>query len=342
MRFAEILGNDGVKRALAGMVDAGKVPHAILFHEDDGCGAVPKCIAVLQYLFCPDRAAGDSCGACPSCNKISKLIHPDIHFVYPVTGGSLIPSSAKPTALSYVKQWRELVLGNPYFTERDLNEALGIEGKASLISVAEAREILGRLSFHSLEGGWRSVVVYLPEKMNADAANRLLKSIEEPPERTLFLLVTHAPEKVLPTIASRCQHIRLVPVRRTDAALSAEAAEERELMTALLSAVLDRDLTAALEAGEAVAALPSRERIKSFLRYASRMLRNVFLIQQSLPALSDAAAEEEEDVRRFASGLKRSYPRSVLPLLDRSLMLVDRNVNAKIVLCDLVNKMFVL
>ena len=177
MRFAEIHGNDGVKRALAGMVDSGKIPHAILFHEDDGCGAVPMCVSFLQYLFCRNRSEGDSCGACAECNKIAKLIHPDIHFVYPVTGGSIIPSSAKPTALSYVKQWRELVLGNPYFTERDLHEALGIEGKSSLISVAEAREILGRLSFHSLEGGWRAVVMYLPEKMNAEAANRLLKSI---------------------------------------------------------------------------------------------------------------------------------------------------------------------
>ncbi len=342
MRFAQIQGNEGVKRALAGMVDSGKIPHAILFHEDDGCGAVPMCVAFLQYLWCRDRHGADSCGECPSCNKISKMIHPDIHFVYPVTGGSIIPSSAKPTALSYVKQWRELVLGNPYFTEQELNEALGIEGKSSLISVAEAREILGRLSFHSLEGGWRAVVVYLPEKMNADAANRLLKSIEEPPEQTLFLLVTHAPEKVLPTIASRCQHIRLVPVRRPDATVGAEESEERELLTTLLSAVLARDLSAALEAGEAIAALPSRERIKSFLRHASGTLRQVFLCQQGLDAMVQAPEEELAQIRRFAGGLKRSYVRSVLPFLDRSAMLIDRNVNGKIVLCDLVNKMFML
>ena len=366
MRFADIQGNEGVKRALAGMVDAGKIPHAILFHEDDGGGAVPMCVAFLQYLWCPNRSARpepglteglfgaeeeapdlterlpDSCGACPSCNKISKLIHPDVHFVYPVSGGSLIPSSAKPTALSYVKQWRELVLGNPWFTERDLHEALGIEGKNSLISVAEAREILGRLSFHSLEGGWRAVVVYLPERMNAEAANRLLKSIEEPPERTLFLLVTHAPEKVLPTIASRCQHIRLVPVRRTDLAEGAEEQEERELMAALLDAVVGRDLSAALEAGEAVAALPSRERIKAWIGYASRMLRDVFLVQQGLTAIAGASEAELADATRYAGRLKRSFSRSLLPVLDRSAMLIDRNVNAKIVLCDLVNKMYVL
>ena len=340
MRLSEIQGNEGVKRALTGMVDEGKIPHAILFHEDDGGGAVPLCVAFLQYLFCQRRSDSDACGTCPSCNKIAKLIHPDVHFVYPVTGGSLIPSSAKPTALSYVKEWRELVLAHPYFTERDLNEALGIEGKTALISVAEAREILGRLSFHSLEGGWRAIVVYLPEKMNAEAANRLLKSIEEPPERTLFLLVTHAPEKVLPTISSRCQRIRLVPVPHTDAQMRAEEQEERELAVALLDAIVGRDLSSALETGEAIAALPSRGRIKSWLSYASRLLRNVFLTQQGLDSLVGASETEQEDARRYASQLKRSYTRSVLPFLDRSAMLVERNVNAKIVLCDLVNKMF--
>lgn len=359
MRWADIPGNEDVKRALAGMVDAGKVPHAILFHEDDGCGAVAMCLAFLQYLWCPNRGSGstspglweeepaagglpDSCGACPSCNKIGKLIHPDVHFVYPVSGGSIIPASAKPTALSYVGQWRELVLSNPYFTERDLSEALGIEGKSALISVADAREILGRLSFRSLEGGWRAVVVYLPEKMNADAANRLLKSIEEPPEQTLFLLVTHAPEKVLPTIASRCQTIRLVPVQRPDAALDADTAEDRELLCALLDAVVARDLSAALEIGEAVAALPSRGRIQGFLRYASRVLRAVFLVQQGLDAIAGMTDTELSDAQRYAGSLKRSYARMAQPLLDRSALLIERNVNAKIVACDLVNKLFVL
>ena len=341
MRWAELPGNEGVKRALAGMVDAGRVPHAILFHEDDGCGGVAMCVAFLQYLMCSNRGPDDSCGACPACNKVGKLIHPDVHFVYPVTGGSIIPSSAKPTALSYVAQWRELVLANPWFTERDLSEALGIEGKSALISVADAREILGRLSFRSLEGGWRAVVVYLPEKMNAEAANRLLKSIEEPPEQTLFLLVTHAPEKVLPTIASRCQCIRLVPVSRPGTA-DADTAEDRELMVSLLDAVVARDLMAALEVGEAVAALPSRGRIQSFLRYASRLLRTVFLVQQGLPSVAGASEEELADAQRFAPKLKRSYARAVQPLLDRSAMLIDRIGNAKIVLCDLVNKLFVL
>lgn len=388
MRFADIAGNEAVKAALKGMVDSGRIPHAIMFHEDDGGGAVGLCLALLQYLGCscrpaaggapaddgglfggapadddglfgdasenlfggPDEAPApapepapaleDSCGQCPWCNKISKLIHPDVHFVFPVTGGSIIPSSAKPTSLSYVKQWRELVLSNPCFTEQDLDEALGIEGKSALIAVGDAKEILGSLAFNSLEGGWRSVVVYLPEKMNQDAANRLLKSIEEPPERTLFLLVTHAPEKVLPTIASRCQCIRVGRASRV--VVTPDQAEMRELFVPLMDAILARDLLAALETGEAVAALPSRDKIKSFLRYASSMMRNLFLVQQGLRSVTGAPEEDLEAVNAWASKLKKSYARTILPHVDRSLMLIERNVNAKIVVCDLVNKMFMI
>ena len=152
------------------MVDSGKVPHAIMFHEDDGGGGVPIALAFLQYLFCKDKAGGDSCGACPSCNKISKLIHPDVHFIYPVNTGA---------STDFAAQWRELVLSNPVFTENDLREALGIEGKNAMIKVDEAKTVLDILSLYALERGYRALVMYLPEKMNKEAANRLLKAVEE-------------------------------------------------------------------------------------------------------------------------------------------------------------------
>ena len=115
MRFAGIQGNGDVKRVLAGMVDEGRIPHAILFHEDDGCGAVPMCVAFLQYLWCPDRADGDSCGVCPACNKISKLIHPDVHFVFPVAATSSLGESEKKHPISdyFLDGFRQLVLTNP-------------------------------------------------------------------------------------------------------------------------------------------------------------------------------------------------------------------------------------
>ena len=341
MRFGEIQGNENVVKALVGLVDSGKIPHAIMFHEDDGGGAVSLCLAFIQYLDCKSRSAEDSCGACPSCNKVSKMIHPDVHFVFPVSGGSLIPASAKPTSLSYIKQWRELVLSNPFFTEADLYEALGIEGKATNIAVAESRYLLDKLSFNALEGGYKSVVIYLPEKMGAETANRLLKSIEEPSEKTQFLLVTHAPEKVLSTISSRCQCIRVAPVRRGGAQAPGVSSVEREIFDAVMGAIRRQDLFAALEAGEQIAALPSKAKVKSFYNYFSEQMRKVFLYQQGLPQLAVLADDEEVSIPELARGLKRSFARASLPLLDRAAMLTDRNVNVKIVACNLVNKLYI-
>ena len=208
MKFAQVQGNEDVKQALVGMVDSGRIPHAILFHEDDGGGAFPLALAFLQYLFCRDRHDGDSCGVCPSCGKIAKLIHPDVHFVFPTAAGVL--------SEQYMEPLRKLVAERPDFREAELADALGIEGKNSMIAVTESRRLLEKLSLSALEGGWRAVVIYLPERLNAEAANRLLKMIEEPPAQTQFLLIAHQLERVLTTISSRCQRIRIRPAGTGD------------------------------------------------------------------------------------------------------------------------------
>lgn len=324
MIFDEIQDNAQVRKVLTDMVDSGRIPHAIMFHEDDGGGAVRMCLGFLEYLM--------------RSSKVSKLIHPDIHFVFPVAGGSIIPAKDKPTSQSYLQQWRQLVLSNPYFTESDLNEALGIESKSAIIAVAEAKQILEKLAFNALEGGYQAVVIYLPERMNMETANRLLKSIEEPPERTEFLLITHAPERVLTTISSRCQSIRLIPVQRSEAQGSASCAEDVMLMRKLFSALSVRDLCCALEVGESIAALPSRERMKSFCRTCGEGLRQMVLIQQgydSVLPVQDAAYWQS------LSGLfKKQFARRAMDTFSRAYMLVDRNVNPKIIFCDLVDRLF--
>ena len=171
MTFAQVPGNDELKQALIGMVDAGRVPHAILFHEDDGGGAFPLCLAFLQYLFCKERRDGDSCGRCPSCGKISKLIHPDVHFIFPTAAGAL--------SEQYMEPLRKLVSQNPSFREAELLAALDIEGKIPMIAVSEARRLLEKLSLSALEGGYRAVVIYLPERMNAEAAKNLYRFLHE-------------------------------------------------------------------------------------------------------------------------------------------------------------------
>ena len=161
-----VYGNTEVVAALHQMVASGHVPHALLLHEDDGGGAFPLCINFLEELY----------GGSP---RVQKLIHPDIHFVFPVAG------SDKPVSMQFLGKFRELALENPYFFENELYTAIGIEGKQGNISVNEARSILDRLSLSAVEGGYRTVLVYLPEKMNAQAANALLKMVEEPPAHCL-------------------------------------------------------------------------------------------------------------------------------------------------------------
>lgn len=320
-----VYGNTEVVAALHLMVESGHVPHALLLHEDDGGGAFPLVINFLEELY----------GGSP---RVQKLIHPDIYFVFPVAG------SDKPVSMQFLGKFRELALENPYFFENELYTAIGIEGKQGNISVNEARSILDRLSLSAVEGGYRTVVVYLPEKMNAQAANALLKMVEEPPAKTLFVLITHAPEKVLVTISSRCLHMRVQPLspeaeREVHARENASNQALTDLFHDLLEAIVSRDRLKALETGEAVAELKVREQQKSFCRLASEDLRRLFFLQK-MPALARVPEGEEDFYKRMAGALKPTFPRRGMAALDRALLLIERNVNQKILFTDLVNQLY--
>lgn len=320
----EGLGNKELNVTLARMVDTGRVPHAILFHEEDGGGAFPLCLDFLKYLYCSTKADHKACGVCPSCNKISKLIHPDVHFIFPTAASTL--------SVTYLKAFRELAVANPYFTESELNAALKIEGKNSLIAVSEAKRLLEVLSLSALEGGYRTVVMFLPEKMNAEAANKLLKIIEEPPALTQFVLITHKPEKVLTTISSRCQRIRVRP--RTQMVQGGEFGQP-ELFADLMSAMVARDLLASLEAAEAPASL-TREEAKSFCRYASEQCRKIFLTQQGVSPLVSA----DPQIIAWAAACPKTFPRKALAILDKAHSLIDRNISLKILFTDVCNRLY--
>lgn len=321
-----VFGNTEVVSALHSMVESGRVPHAILLHEDDGAGAFPIAINFLEELY----------GGSP---RVQKLIHPDIHFVFPVAG------EKNPVSLQFAVPFREMALANPYFKENQLYLAIGIEGKQGNISVAEARSILDRLSLSAVEGGYRTVVLYLPEKMNAAAGNALLKMLEEPPQNTLFVMITHSPEKVLTTISSRCLHMRVMPLTPEE---EAEVhAEENSAGSALLDlfydlmqAVLSRDMLSALETGEALAEIKVREQQKAFCRLAVQELRTIFLLQQKMPRLASVAPEREELVARIAASVKPSFPRYSMGCVDRAVQLLERNVNQKIIFTNLVSQIY--
>ncbi len=316
MIFSDIRGNDEVKKALLGMVESGRVPHSILFHEDDGGGAFPIVLAFLDLLY-----SGNP--------RVSKLIHPDIHFIF--------PAAASTISQQYMNKFRSLALQNPSFTEGNLNEALGLEGKNSLIAVTEAKHLLEVLSLSAMEGGLRSVVIYLPEKMNQEASNRLLKIVEEPPQNTQFLFITHAPEKVLQTISSRCQRMRIVPpVAGSMSICNTDNSTFDQVLDGIMSALASRDLFSSIEACESVADLPSRENMKAFCRYALSRLRLVFLLQQEMQSLAGACVKEMQ----WASCCRKSFPRLAMEAFSRASGLIDRNVNSKIVFTDLADRLF--
>ena len=339
MRFADIRGCDGLVEALAGMVDSGRIPHAILFHENDGGGGVPLALAFLQYLYCKNRADGDSCGECPECNKIRKLIHPDVRFIFPVAG--------KDLASKYVEEWRELVTRDPWFRESDLDAALGIEGKQGIISVAESRGIIDSLLLSAVQGGWRSVLIYLPEKMNQQAANALLKILEEPSESTIFLLITHSPESVMKTIYSRCLLVRVIPLsEEEELRVHPEKSPDYEVFCDifhdLVVAIEERNLSALIEIGETMAALPSREKQKNFCRFTGEALRRIFLLQQGLGDLARIPEEEKLFYSESAAKLPKKFPRVAISHFDRAAKLVSANVNQKILFSDLTNRLYLI
>lgn len=372
MRFADIIGNKAAADALRSMADSGRVAHAMLFYENEGCGALPLALAYVQYLNCSNPHDGDSCGECPSCRQMSKLIHPDVHFIFPVNKGPK-SSDDKPTSESYIKYWRELVLANPYFMETDLQKAIGIESKSGLIAVAEARSIIGKLSLTSVADGYKAVIFYLPEKMNQETANRLLKMVEEPPADTVFIFITHAPEKVLQTIFSRCQSLRVLPLSKEEveevlvermgvspseaqakaaaaggsvgAALSMIGDREEydrfmELFSDLMNALISRDLSSALDCGEQIAALESREKQKGFCTFAAECIRKIFMLQQNLPQIAAIPQEEEAFYAGIAGKCGRKFCPKTITNIEKVSYMIDRNVNSKILFCDLVNRMF--
>ena len=348
MRFADVIGNKEVAKALASMADSGRVAHAMLMYENDGCGALALALAYLQYLNCAHPKDGDSCGECPSCRQMSKLIHPDVHYVFPVNKGPKT-SDDKPTSESYIRYWRELAIANPYFTEADLQRAIGIESKTGLIAVAEAEFIINTLSLTAVSDGYKAVVLYLPEKMNQETANRLLKMVEEPPEKTLFIFITHSPEKVLQTIFSRCQSVRVMPLTKEEAAKvkalnpfddSEEYDRFMDLFADLMRAVVSGDLQAALECGEMAAALESREKQKAFCTFAGQCIRKIFMIQQNMPQIADVAEQEKEFYEEMAQRCGKGFCARTITNIEKVVAMIDRNVNSKILFCDLVNRMY--
>lgn len=208
MLFSGIIGQQKVKQRLIASVLEERISHAQIFAGAEGYGALPMALAYAQFINCENRREDDSCGQCPSCIKIDKLIHPDLHFSYPVA--NVKKDSSKPKSLDFISEWRETLSKNPYMGLNDwIQVIVGDENKQLFISVEESADIIHKLSLKTFESPYKILILWMPEKMRVDAANKLLKIIEEPPDQTLFILVTENRDQLLGTIVSRTQLLKI-------------------------------------------------------------------------------------------------------------------------------------
>ena len=213
MRFSDIIGQETEKRQLRQAVSEGRIPHAQLFVGPAGVGKLALALAYAQYISCPNRDEHDSCGTCPTCLQFNKLQHPDLHFVFPIIKGD-----EGDVCDAFADKWRGLLTEQRYFDIDDWYRVLGAETKQGMIYEKESAEIMRKLSLKSFSGGYKIMIIWQPEKMNVTCANKILKLLEEPPTKTLFLLVSEHPEQLLSTILSRVQEVRVPRLGEADIA----------------------------------------------------------------------------------------------------------------------------
>jgi DNA polymerase-3 subunit delta' len=355
------------------MVDENRLAHALLLTGPSGNGKLPIAVALARYILCSDRRNGDACGCCPSCVKMDKLVHSDLHFVFPVKKKKNSSSDSAPVSDDYIAEWREIFLKEPYFGYSDWLEMLDVENQQPIIYEKESSEILRKLSLKSREGGWKIMIIWLPEKMKEACSNKLLKILEEPPTETLFLLVAESTEHILPTILSRTQRVDIPRILADDIA---EALQRRyaldgdtarsiaqqsggdwekaesmlrvdndkrlylELFMTLMRMAYRRDIMAMKKWSEQVAAL-GRERQKGMLEYCQRMIRENFIMNFGRNEMLYLSPEERNFSVNFSPFVNENNIFGIMEEISDAQKHVEQNVNAKMIFFDMALRMIV-
>ena len=370
MLFKDIIGQEEAKERLIREAKEGKIAHARLFCGNEGVGKLPLAIAYAQYLSCEHPTDNDSCGVCPNCVKYNKLIHPDLHFVFPV-----IKKKNKDTISDdYLQEWREILNSSPYFNLNMWLKEMGAENQQAQIYVKESDEIIRKLNLKSSQGGYKVMIIWLPEKMNVECSNKLLKLLEEPPTQTIFILISEEPDMLLPTIQSRVQRFNIHAIDKekiaetlclnyglepNDAKNIAHRCQGNflkaletihlnednqfyfEEFVSLMRLAYQRKIREIKQWSDNIASI-GRERQKNFLAYIQRMLRESFIYNFHTPDISYLSDEEQKFSSRFSPFINEGNVISIMEELSIAEQHIGQNVNAKMVFFDLALKMIVL
>ena len=366
MLFSEIVGHDDLKKRLIQSVNENRVAHAQLFVATEGSGKMALAIAYAQYINCQNRTESDSCGVCPSCKKYMSLSHPDLHFIFPTATNKSVKKD--PESDLFLAEWREYFSDcQGYVNLSEWFDKLDIENKQGIINVRDASTVIRKLSFKSYESEYKVVILWMPEKLNVFSANKLLKLIEEPPEKTLFLLVAENQEEVLSTIRSRCV---LVKVPRLDTAVIKDAlvekcgcSEQLALDAATMSNGswplakrfsndIDNEMLYADTFRKWMrycfkGAVPElidfvaneikglgREKQKALLEYGLNIFHCSLLINNNISSAVMLTSAEKTFAQNFAPYINMKNVTQICALFEESINQIVRNANAQLVFMD--------
>ena len=368
MYFKDVLGQEKLKMLLMQSVREGTVPHAQLFFGPRGSANLALALAFAQYVACANKQQYDACGTCSSCVKHLKFVHPDLHFVFPVATTSNVKT--KPVSKNFLSEWRSLLDENPYFSLFDWLKHIGVGNKQGIISVEESSHILKDLSLKPYESETRIMLIWMPEKMNIQAANKLLKIIEEPPQKTLFLLVTESTENMLATVLSRTQLLKvprhsdeevlnylmnrgveqvrartisnLVDGNINDALQLVEYVEDSEQnalnfvqwVRLCFSALQVKDINKLVQWSEMMAK-SGRESQKSFLLFASNVMRDALMKNYGVEKMMKMNVSGHNfTMEKFAPFIHADNCMEIISELNLAQLHIERNANPKILFLD--------
>ncbi len=367
MFFRQVIGQEGIKKKLIQSVNEGRVSHAQLFAGPDGSGNLPMALAYAQYISCQNKQPDDSCGECPSCRKYQKLIHPDLHFVFPVVK---TPKFKDPVSDHFLAEWRATVAANAYFDLDQWFSFIGAENAQGLIYSNESEEIIRKLNLKSFEAEFKVMIIWMPEKMHLSCANKLLKMIEEPPNKTLFLLVPENEENLIVTIRSRCQLVKFPPV--DDASMKKVLLNEPEaegtnidnivhlargnyrkalellqpdevsnfnleLFKGLMRSSYGRKFLDLFSWSEQMSGI-GREKQKTFLLYAMKFLRENFISNLKNNRLVFMDDSESDFAKRFAPFINERNIVELSNLFEEAFGHIAMNGNPRIIFTDVAFK----
>ncbi|MDR3137908.1 MAG: DNA polymerase III subunit delta [Tannerellaceae bacterium] len=338
MYFKDVFAQEPLKERLRAYADKRNFPHALLLSEAAPHGAFPLALAFARYLNCLHPTPSDACGSCPACKKFDNLAHPDLLFVFPIA-----KRSNASLCNDFLPTWRSFIAQSPYFDFDAWRLTLDAANAHLHIFAAEANHLLRALALKPAEARTRTVILWLPEKLQPEAANKLLKLIEEPPLNTLFLLISLNPDDILPTIASRSQRIHLPPIpippTAPELASALDLQHQRffDLFQSLMRNAYTRNLKNLKDWTDSLAA-SGREEQKHFLRYTQFMLRENFVFPLQLPSLSYLNEPETTFTRNFAPFISHRNVSTLMDAFARAESDIDRNVNSRFVFFDLALK----